>query len=226
MKPADIKAVWKTGGMQATVMAVTFVLTMVIPLQYAVLVGVGISMILYIINQSNQVVIKRWLVVDGQMKETDAPADVAPNEALVLQPYGSLFFASAPVFEEKLPDVTEDTYNSVVILRLRGRSDLGSTFMDVLLKYATALREQESELVVVSEDVNLHDQLDVAGVTDVVGDANIYTSDEWVGKTVKGAYEDAIARIEANADQENAIPTIDPDAEPPRPDPQDEDPLT
>ena len=63
-------------------------------------------------------------------------------------------------------------------------------------------------------------------MTDVVGDANIYTSDEWVGKTVKGAYEDAVARIEANADQENAIPTIDPDAEPPRPDPQDEDPLT
>ena len=75
VKPADIKAVWKTGGMQATVMAVTFVLTMVIPLQYAVLVGVGISMILYIINQSNQVVIKRWVVVDGQMKETDAPAE-------------------------------------------------------------------------------------------------------------------------------------------------------
>ncbi|MCJ7781340.1 MAG: SulP family inorganic anion transporter, partial [Acidimicrobiia bacterium] len=51
VKPADIKAVWKTGGMQATVMAVTFVLTMLIALQYAVLVGVGISMILYIINQ-------------------------------------------------------------------------------------------------------------------------------------------------------------------------------
>jgi len=225
VKPADIKAVWKTGGMQATVMAVTFILTMVIPLQYAVLVGVGISMILYIINQSNQVVIKRWVVVDGQMKETEAPAAVAPNEVLVLQPYGSLFFASAPVFEEKLPDVTEETHNSVVVLRLRGRSDLGSTFMEVLLKYATALRDRDSDLMLVSEDENMHEQLVIGGVAAVVGDENIYTSDEWLGKTVKRAYHDAVARVEANADQESASPAADPDVEPPSPDPQDEDPV-
>jgi SulP family sulfate permease len=226
VKPADMKAVWKTGAMQATVMVVTFVLTMLIPLQYAVLVGVGISMILYIINQSNQVVIKRWLVVDGQMKESDAPAVVEPDEVLVLQPYGSLFFASAPVFEEKLPDVTAETHNSVVILRLRGRSDLGSTFMEVLLKYATALRDQDSDLMVVSEDENMHEQLVVGGVTGVAGEENIYTSDEWLGHTVKRAYHDAVARVEANAAQESEAPTTDPESEPSNHDRQDEDPVT
>ncbi len=225
VKPANIKAVWRTGGMQATVMAVTFILTMLIPLQYAVLVGVGISMILHIINQSNQVVIKRRIVTDGRMKETDAPAEVAPDEVLVLQPYGSLFFASAPVFEEKLPDVTEDTNNSVVILRLRGRSDLGSTFMDVLLKYATALRDRDSDLMLVSEDENMHEQLVVAGVADAVGDENIYTSDEWVGSTIKRAYHDAVARVEARAAQESAAPATDPDVELPSPGPRDEDPV-
>ena len=225
VKPADMKAVWKTGGMQATVMVVTFVLTMLIPLQYAVLVGVGISMILYIINQSNQVVIKRWLVVDGQMKETDAPLEVEADEVLVLQPYGSLFFASAPVFEEKLPDVTADTHNSVVILRLRGRSDLGSTFMEVLLKYATALRDQDSDLMVVSEDENMHEQLVVGGVTSVAGEENIYTSDEWLGHTVKRAYHDAVARVAEHAAQEDEAPSTDPESDPPSLDPQDEDPV-
>jgi len=112
IKPADIKAVWKTGTTQAMVMTVTFVLTMIIPLQYAVLVGVGISMILYIINQSNRVTI--------------------------------LFFAAAPVFEEILPDVVDTTNDSVVILRLRGRTDLGSTFMDVLRRYAEELNAVDS----------------------------------------------------------------------------------
>jgi SulP family sulfate permease len=122
--------------------------------------------------------------------------------------------------------VTEDTNNSVVILRLRGRSDLGSTFMDVLLKYATALRDRDSDLILVSEDENMHEQLVVAGVADVVGDENIYTSDEWVGKTIKRAYRDAVARVEEIADQESAAPTIDPDVESPGPEPQDEDPVT
>jgi SulP family sulfate permease len=207
VKPADIKAVWKTGGMQATVMAVTFVLTMLIALQYAVLVGVGISMILYIINQSNQIVIKRWLVgEDGDLREIDAPVEVPAGEVVVLQPYGSLFFASAPVFEEQLPNVTDETHNSVVILRLRGRSDVGSTFMDVLLRYAEVLRDQESKLMLVSASENMHEQLAVARVTSVVGSQNIYTSDEWVGKTLKQAHRDATEWVESHGGTENDHP--------------------
>lgn len=38
-------------------MVVTFVLTMVIPLQYAVVVGVGLSVVLYVVRQSNQVTV-------------------------------------------------------------------------------------------------------------------------------------------------------------------------
>jgi len=199
VKPADIKAVWKTGGMQATVMGVTFALTMLIALQYAVLVGVGISMILYIINQSNQIVIKRWLIsADGDLREVEAPTDVPANEIVVLQPYGSLFFASAPVFEEKLPNVTDETRHAVVVLRLRGRSDLGSTFMDVLLHYAETLRDHESKLMLVSADENMHEQLAVGRVTAIVGSQNIYTSDEWVNKTLKQAYGDAAEWVDSH----------------------------
>ena len=215
VKTADIKAVWKTGGMQATVMAVTFVLTMLIALQYAVLVGVGISMILYIINQSNRIVIRRRLVgEDGGLREVDAPAEVPAGEVVVLQPYGSLFFASAPVFEEQLPNVTDETRNSAVILRLRGRSDLGSTFMDVLLRYAEALRDQESKLMLVSASENMHEQLAVARVTSVVGSQNIYTSDEWVGKTLKQAYRDATEWVESRggAESDHPVPE-DPEGE-------------
>jgi SulP family sulfate permease len=199
IKPADIKAVWKTGTTQATVMTVTFVLTMIIPLQYAVLVGVGISMILYIINQSNRVTIKRW-VPDGQgnMRETDPPESVGISEVIILQPYGSLFFAAAPVFEEILPDVVDTTNDSVVILRLRGRTDLGSTFMDVLRRYAEELNAVDSKLVIISADERIHEQLAVTRVTVAVGSENIYTSDEWVGATLKRAYAEAQDWVASN----------------------------
>jgi SulP family sulfate permease len=197
VKPADIKAIWKTGGVQATVMTVTFVLTMIIPLQFAVLVGVGISMILYIVNQSNRVTIKRWLVdSSGNLREVDPPDELGEGEVVVLQPYGSLFFAAAPVFEELLPTVSDATRNSVVILRLRGRTDLGSTFMDVLRRYALELESAECKLVIVSADERLHDQLVVAKVTDVVDASDVYTSDEWIGATVKRAYADSVAWTE------------------------------
>lgn len=203
IKPEEIKAVWKTGTTQAMVMTVTFVLTMIIPLQYAVLVGVGISMILYIINQSNRVTIKRWIPDDqGNMRETDPPETVGISEVIILQPYGSLFFAAAPVFEEILPDVVDTTDDSVVILRLRGRTDLGSTFMDVLRRYSEELNAAGSKLVIISADERIHEQLAVTRVTAAVGSENIYTSDEWVGATLKRAYADAQEWVESNAPDE------------------------
>ena len=199
VKPDEIKAVWKTGAMQATVMSVTFVLTMLIPLQNAVLVGVGISLILFVIRQSNDVTIKRWMIPEpGVMIEVDPPETVPPNEVVVLQPYGSLFFAAAPAFEEKLPEVTSESRNSVVILRLRGRSDVGTTFMDVLEKYASSLREVESRLMIVSASDRIQEQLEVTGVTAVVGEESLYPSDERVGATIRRAFDDATQWIESN----------------------------
>ena len=89
----DLRSVAKTGQVQATVLAVTFVLTLVIPLQYAVLFGVGLSIVLQMISQSNRVEVKRRVYGDdATVRETDPPAVLPPNTVLVLQPYGSLFF--------------------------------------------------------------------------------------------------------------------------------------
>jgi SulP family sulfate permease len=181
-------------------MTVTFVLTMLIALQYAVLVGVGISMILFVITQSNRVTLKQWVYNDeGRYREVDPPETVPANEVIVLQPYGSLFFAAAAVFEDALPEVDDNSHDSVVILRLRGRSDLGSTFMEVLRRYAEELTAVDSKLVLISADEAIHQQLDATGVAAAVGTDNIYESNEWLGATLKHAYADAEEWISKNS---------------------------
>ena len=204
IKPGDIKATWRTGTTQATVMTVTFVLTMLIPLQNAVMVGIGISLILYVMKQSNRMTLKRWVIDEpgDRMKEVDPPAELGANQIIILQPYGSLFFATAPVFDEELPNITSETNNSVVILRLRGKSDLGVTFMDVLSRYAYALRSANSKLMVLYADEKVRDQLKATGASVALGDENIYESDEWLGATVKRAHSDAEVWISANSSSE------------------------
>ena len=131
------------------------------------------------------------------MIETDPPATLGPDEVVVLQPYGSLFFAAAPVFETLLPAVTEASRSSVVILRLRGRTDLGTTFMDVLLRYAQSLAAVGSKLVLVSTNERIDEQLAVTGITAVIGAENIYRGDERVGAALRRAYDDAVAWVAA-----------------------------
>jgi SulP family sulfate permease len=196
IKPDEIKAVWRTGVTQATVFAVTFGLTMVIPLQSAVLAGAGISVILFVIRQSNSVRIKQWVLeADGRTREVDPPSEVPGNSVLVLQPYGSLFFAAAPVFERALPEVTGQSRNSAVILRLRGMKDLGTTFMEVISRYAVRLSQCGSKLVIISADDRVIEQLAITGVTALIGSDNVYPSDEWVGATLTMAYGDAMTWV-------------------------------
>ena len=85
-----------------------------------------------------------------------------------------------------------------MILRLRGRTDLGTTFMDVLRRYAQALTATGSKLVIVSASERVQEQLRVTGVTDLIAPENIYTGDERIGATLKRAYADATAWIEQN----------------------------
>ena len=199
IKPDDLRSVWKTGAVQKAVLATSFALTMVIPLQYAVLASVGLSVILHVVRQSNQVTIKRWrLDPDGNLIETDPPAQLPAGEVVALQPYGSLFFAAAPVLESQLPAPATTSLNSVVILRLRGRTDLGTTFMDVLRRYAEALTAAGSKLVIVSASERIQEQLRVTGVTDLISPQDIYAGDERVGATLKRAYADATSWIEHN----------------------------
>ena len=198
IKPSDLRSVWKTGVVQKAVLAITFGLTMLVPLQYAVLIGVGLSIVLHVVRQSNQVSVRRQVFdADGHLDEVDPPAELPGGEVVVLQPYGSLFFAAAPVVEAMLPVVGADSSGSVVIMRLRGRTDFGTTFMDVLHRYATALTATNSKLMLVSVSDRVLEQLTVAGVTDVVAADDLYLGDERIGATLARAYGDAVAWVES-----------------------------
>jgi SulP family sulfate permease len=199
IKPGDIESAWKAGLVQRVVMTVTFVLTMLVPLQYAVLVGVGVSVVLYVVQQSNQVVVRQRLVsAGGDVIEVD-PVEVVPSGlVVVLQPYGSLFFASAPVFEAALPRVDQGSRRSVVIVRLRGHMDVGSTFIDVLARYAAQLDGVGSRLVVVSVDSSVMRQLNAGGVIDIIGSDSVFMGDERVGAALARAVADAEAWIDAD----------------------------
>jgi sulfate permease, SulP family len=196
VRPGDVASVWRTGPVQKAVLGTTFAMTMVIPLQYAVLLGVAVSVVLHTIRQSNRVTIRRRVIDDsGDFVETDPPTVLPSGEVVMLQPYGSLFFAAAPIFEAALPAVTETSRNTVVILRLRGRTDLGTTFMDVLSRYASSLAANGSRLMLVSVDQRVLEQLRVTGVTTFVGEDGVYGGDDRVGAALRRAHADADAWI-------------------------------
>lgn len=196
IKPGQIASVLRTGRVQQMVLMVTFVLTMLIPLQFAVLVGVGSSMLLYIVRQGTQISLQRLQIDDDDhVIDAEVPETVPPATVLILEPVGSLFFAAAAAFEAMLPAVTEDSAASVVIIRLRGRDDVGATLIDVFIRYAESLHDAGSRLILASVQPRVREQFDATGVTDAIGENNIYDPGRWRSDTLLQAHDDALAWI-------------------------------
>ena len=204
VRPGRVIAQARLGSVQLVVVTVTLVLTLLVPLQYAVLVGVGLSLILHTLRQSSQVkLVQLHLDEHGRMRESAPPTVLAPHEVVVLQPYGSLFFASAEAVERQLPELAETSRESVVILRLRGVDEVGMTVVEMLRRYVTAAGRLRSRVVLVVDSTRLVTELQVTGLLQDLGEENLYRGDQWVGRAVRRAHRDAAAWVsrQVNADR-------------------------
>ncbi|MCL4829566.1 MAG: STAS domain-containing protein [Caldilinea sp.] len=190
------QTIWRTGNVPATVMGLTFLATLFIPLQYAVLVGVALSIVLYVAQQANQVVVNEWVLKpEGFPVEQPAPSVLPSRRLTVLQVYGSLFFAAAKNLEEMLP-AAENTTRAAVILTLRGRTEIGSTFVTVLRRYNQTLHAHDGNLFLAGVDEAVHNQLAKTGLLKEIGEANVFPATPQLGEALNTAIDAANAWLD------------------------------
>ena len=179
--------IWQTSRVSAAVMGLTFLATLFIPLQYAVLIGVALSIVLHVARQSNKVVVTQWVLIPGGLpEEQPAPKELPSRQLTMLQIYGSLFFAAAKNLEDMLPAV-DNTDRAVVALGLRGRVEIGSTFVTVLRRYTEALQARNSKLMLVGVDEAVLGQLARTGLLQVIGEENVFLAKPQLGAAMNQA---------------------------------------
>ena len=187
---------WKTGKISKVVMVATFVATLVVPLQLAVLLGMVLSIVLQTINQSNKVVVTEWVLQpEGFPLEQPSPKRLPSHRLTLLHVYGSLFFAAAKNMEEMLPAVGNATH-AVVAINLRGKGEIGSTFVTVLQRYARELQNHGSKLMLVGVDAVVRDQLAKTGVLALIGEENVFLATPQLGVALNQAVAAANAWLE------------------------------
>jgi SulP family sulfate permease len=185
--------IWNTGKVATGVMITTFAATLLVPLQYAVLLGVALSILLYVARQSNRVVITQIVLIPGGLpEERPAPKELPSNQLTLLQIYGSLFFAAAKNLEEMLPTIDQTTH-AVVAIGLRGKTEIGSTFITVLERYVEALHAHDSKLMLVGVDPAVRDQLAKTGLLALIGEENLFLATPQLGAAMNQAAAAAYA---------------------------------
>src|SRR5262249_66888 len=148
----------------------TFLATTQLPLQEAIFIGAGLSILLYAVAAS-----RRGRLVEltpdgsGGWLIGDPPAQVPSDRTTVLHYVGAAFVAEVNRLESEWPDARNAT-GAAVVLSLRGGVGIPSaTFLKAFERACLRLREHDVHLVLCGVPPSFRDLLDRTGTLDVLG---------------------------------------------------------
>jgi sulfate permease, SulP family len=193
----SIRTVWQTGAVPGLVMTLTFIATLVMPLQHAVLIGVGLSILLFLFHQANRLRLVELVQseINALPIEIPAPQQLVDHMVTVLYPYGSLFYAAAKTFEENLP-AADEAKEAVVIFVFRGYDKFGSTLITILDRYNQVIQANGGKLMLAGVSPGVMIQLERTGLLDKIGQNNVFRVHEHWGVSAYEAYEAAQAWLD------------------------------
>ena len=192
-RTGSVLAILRTGRNSQVGVVATFVATLFLPVAAAVGVGFAIALLL----QMNQEAIDLRIVElipteDGRMVEAPAPTHLESRQVLLIDIYGSLYYAGARTLQARLPDPVGSEQPAVVI-RLRGRTMLGATSFEVLSDYAKRLDAVGGCLYVSGVDPAMHSQMTRNRRVPASGEVKVFEATEFVGESSLEAYHAAEA---------------------------------
>jgi SulP family sulfate permease len=124
----------------------------------------------------------------------------------VLDIYGSLFYAGARTLGKLLPK-PDDAIQAVVVIRVRGRSEIGTTFLDVVSRYAQRVRANGGRLLLSGIDPNVKERMSRTGHLAAIGEENVYLATSYVGESTRAAFEEGQAWLDTfDAKAEETVP--------------------
>ncbi len=190
IKRESFQDVWVTGWAPRMVMAVTLLLTLVMPLQQAVFFGVLMSITVHFFVTASYEVRMVELIpnADGTVSEGETPVALPSNAVTVLEVFGDMAVAGAETLEAQLPSVNQ-AERAVVILRLRAQASVGSSFIAVVERYDQQLKRHGGKLMLAGVHAKIKGQLDRTGTTDeILGAENVFEATTILGASSRAAY--------------------------------------
>jgi SulP family sulfate permease len=187
----EVATILRTGPTSQIAVVTTFAATLFLPVAVAVGIGVALSLLLQLNTEAMDLsVVELVPRDDGQFEERKAPAVLTSQHVTILDVYGSLLYAGSRTLQARLPDPA-GTEAPVVVLRLRGRTSLGATFIKVAGDYADHLGDVGGRLYLSGLQPSLTERLRRNG--SIEGPERAFEATPVIGESTRAAYRDAEA---------------------------------
>ena len=174
----QIHIVWNARIASKIVFLGTFLATLFLPLHLSIYIGVGISILLHMVENSEVHMTYMMPTEDGGIveKELDELYRDLPDIA-VINIQGDLYFSLVDNLEKKLRMVINQNIKFVV-LRFRRVNVVGSTGIVALKKLISYANKKNVKIIICGLQPEVRENLEMAGIKDLVGDGCLLNAGE------------------------------------------------
>jgi SulP family sulfate permease len=176
----DARLAVRTGARPMLFFGVTLLLTLAIPLQWAILGGAFLSLAAFVVASASRADLQRvHLDAEGWTVTDDVPDTLPPGEPLLLRYSGPNFFAEVPTIVGRLPAASSSA-PGVLVLDVGELQDYSSTMLKALSRYQSKLASQGNGLVLIGIRDRSRAILERTGLLEQIGPDNVQAMDPHV----------------------------------------------
>jgi len=170
-----IKLSWQSGRNSRLVLVGTMAATLVLHLEYAIYIGVMLSLVVILRETGKTDLTQLVPRPDGDFDEVPFNR-AAPSPILTVNMSGDIYFAAAEDLDSELLRLLT-TQTRVVVLRMKRLRAAGSTAMSMLDHFWQLLRERKIYLIVCGVERQLETLMNSTGLLHKIGEENIFYAD-------------------------------------------------
>lgn len=182
--------VWRTSRSDAAVFATTFLATILLPLTYAVFMGIFVNLAVYLRNASRLHIAEMVRTSGGPFVERPVHDRQGHRKLIFLQLEGDLFFGVADELQDQLSSIASSGVR-VVLLRLKRTHSVDATALGVLEQFARLLSSRGGHVILCGVKPELRQVFDRYGLTQAIGRENVFEAGYGVFTSAKRALDRA-----------------------------------
>ena len=195
----DLRAaryVWRWSRADAVVMIVTYLSTLVFEIEYAIYLGVILSLVMLLRRIGELQMVEMIEVEPRVYREIEIDPETGASALVLLALEGDLFFGVVEELEERLARIAANGARAIVI-RMKRAHAIDATAAEALATFAIHFRERGGRLVLCGLKPELRAQIVASHLGEVLGAENVLLTDSRHLGSLRRAIQQARQEIAA-----------------------------
>jgi SulP family sulfate permease len=169
-----LRVVWNATGSDRIVFITTFAAALLIRLDFAIILGTGTSVLLFLRKAAQPELTEFSPDGEGQLAPAGSGSPSSAPEISIVHVEGDLFFGASELFRDQMRRVCEKPALKVVLLKMRNAYHLDATSVLALEELVRYMREQDRTLLVSEVRKDAVRIFKNSGLIDIIGRENIF----------------------------------------------------